>query len=159
MQKTSEWLLSFNTNYHQQIQALLNERKLKTAKTMTLSITGGKGGVGKTSISLKFAKELAGKGYKVLLLDCDTNMSNTAIKLGLPIKNTFFSLVTAQKEFDDCLYKEGNFHLLSACNGSLDLFDQDFRLEEVIIDIINTHEKDYDFVLLDCPAGLSRACC
>jgi len=156
MQKTSEWLLSFNTNYHQQIQALLAERKSKAKKTMTLSITGGKGGVGKTSISLKFGKELAKLGHKVLLLDCDTNMSNTAIKLGLPLKNTFYSLVSAQKQFDECLHKDGNFHLLSACNGSIDLFDNDFRLEEVIIDIINTHEKEYDFILLDCPAGLSR---
>ena len=41
-----------------------------------------------------------------------------------------------KKEFDECLYKDNNFHLLSACNGSVDLFDANFKFEELIIDII-----------------------
>lgn len=156
MSKTSEWLVSFNSNYQKHINSLINDRKTETRSTMTISITGGKGGVGKTSVSLRLAKDLARLGSKVLLIDCDYNLSNTAIKLGLPIQNTFYSLVTAEKEFDECLYKDGNFHLLSACNGSLDLFDTNFRLEELIIDVINEHGNDYDYVLLDCPAGLLR---
>lgn len=156
MQKTSEWLQSFNSHSQQQIQSLLAERKAKNNKTITVSITGGKGGVGKTSISLKMAKELARIGYKTLLIDCDYNLANTALKLGLPIQNTFYDLVTAQKSFDECLYKDGHFHLLSACNGSIELFESQLKLEEIIIDIINTHEQEYDFILLDCPAGVTR---
>jgi flagellar biosynthesis protein FlhG len=135
---------------------LVSERKLAEEKTTTISVTGGKGGVGKTSVSLKLAKELAAQGERVLLIDCDYNLSNTSIKLGLPVANTFYELVSAQKEFSDCLYKDGNFHLLSACNGSIDLFDAEFKLEQIIIDIIHAHEKEYDFILLDCPAGLLR---
>lgn len=156
MQKTSEWLLSFNSHSQQQIQSLLAERKAKNNKTVTVSITGGKGGVGKTSISLKMAKELARAGHKTLLIDCDYNLANTALKLGLPIQNTFYDLVTAQKPFNECLYKDGHFHLLSACNGSIELFETQLKLEEIIIDIINTHESEYDFILLDCPAGVNR---
>jgi len=156
MQKTSEWLMSFNSRNHHQIQSLLAERKAKNNKTVTVSITGGKGGVGKTSISLKLAKELAASGFKTLLIDCDYNLANTSLKLGLPIRNTFFDLVTAQKEFSECLHKDNNFHLLSACNGSLELFESQLKLEEIIIDIITTHEKEYDFILLDCPAGITR---
>lgn len=156
MHKTSEWLFSFNSQKSQIQSYLTDKRQEKNSKTVTVSITGGKGGVGKTSISVKLAKELAQNNFKVLLIDCDTNLANTAIKLGLPLSNNFYSLVTAEKEFDECLYKENTFHLLSACNGSIDLFDTDFRLEDVIIDIINCHGKDYDFVLLDCPAGLLR---
>jgi flagellar biosynthesis protein FlhG len=157
MQKASEWLFSFNTQNEEQIQAFLADKKqLLNSQTVTISITGGKGGVGKTSVSVKMAKELADMEFKVLLIDCDTNLANTAIKLGLPISNSFYSLVAAEKSFDECLHKDGSFHLLSACNGSVDLFDTDFRLEDVIVDIINTHKKDYDFILLDCPAGLLR---
>lgn len=156
MEKASEWLLSFNTQESRHVKHLIDQRKEKFNKTVTASITGGKGGVGKTSISLKISKELSNLGFKVLLVDCDTNLSNTAIKLGLPLTNTFFSLVSAQKTFDECLHKENNFHLLSACNGSLDLFDSSLNIEEIIIDIINTHEKEYDFIFLDCPAGLNK---
>ena len=141
MRKTSEWLLSNNTQYHKQIKDLLDSRKNKREKSVTVSVTGGKGGVGKTSVSLKLSKELAKQGHKVLLIDCDYNLSNTALKLGLPITNTFYDLVSANKNFDECLHIDGNFNLLSACNGSLDLFDASFRIEEVIIDIINTHEN------------------
>lgn len=157
MEKTSEWLLSFNSSYHRQVQALIQERKHSFNKTVTVSVTGGKGGVGKTSIALKFAKELSKQGHKTLLVDCDYNLSNTAIRLGLPLDNSnFYSLLTARKSFSDCLHKEGNFHLLSACNGDLDLFDSKLRLEELIIDIITEHESEYDFILLDCPAGLTK---
>lgn len=157
MQKTSEWLLSFNSSYHRQVQALIQERKNSFKKSVTVSFTGGKGGVGKTSIALKFSKELSNQGFRVLLIDCDYNLSNTAIRLGLPLNNSnFYSLLTAQKSFEECLHIEGNFHLLSACNGDLDLFESTLRLEELIIDIINEHEADYDFIMLDCPAGITK---
>lgn len=156
MTKTSDWLISFNSSYQRHIHNLLSERQSSPEKTTTISITGGKGGVGKTSVSLKMAKELSAAGQKVLLIDCDYNLSNTSIKLNLPLTNTFYELVTSQKTFDECLHKEGNFHLLSACNGSVDLFDTTFKSEEIIIDIINEHESEYDFILLDCPAGIQR---
>ncbi len=156
MSKTSEWLVSFNSNYQKHIEGIISERKKSRREMMTISVTGGKGGVGKTSVSLKIAKDLADSGAKVLLIDCDYNLSNTAIKLGLPIQNTFYSLVTAEKQFDECLYKDGSFHLLSACNGSLDLFDSQFKLEELIIDVVNEHGHEYDYIVLDCPAGLQR---
>ncbi len=152
MHKTSEWLFSYNS------EAAPDDKKLTSSKAQTISITGGKGGVGKTSISLKLSRELVDQGYKVLLIDCDTNLSNTAIKLGLPIENKFYSLVTAQSSFDDCLYKDGRFHLLSASNGCLELFDSSLKIEEIIIDILNEHENEYDYVLLDCPAGLQKEC-
>lgn len=157
MKKTSEWLISFSSYSDKQIQELITERKENLHQvSTTISITGGKGGVGKTSVSLKLAKELSHRGNRVLLIDCDYNLSNTSIKLGLPVSNTFYSLVSAEKSFDECLYKDGDFHLLSACNGSIELFDSNFRLEEVVIDIISEHENEYDYILLDCPAGLLR---
>jgi flagellar biosynthesis protein FlhG len=156
MHKTSEWLLSFTTgksaanNVNPQ-QALKNFRPC-----VKIAVTGGKGGVGKTSISLKAAKELARAGHRTLLIDCDSNLSNTAIKLGLPLDNKFEKLLSAELCFEDCLIRQGNFHLLPACNGSLDLFESKLQLDEIIIDIIASHEHEYDFILLDCPAGLSR---
>lgn len=163
MQKTSEWLLSFNsaqTDTAAYIQDLKNnhlyQRTPNYPRAKTISVTGGKGGVGKTSVAVKMARELAEIGYRVLLLDCDYNLANTAIKLGLPISDSFYALLSAEKTFDECLYKEGRFHLLAACNGSLELFENKLPLDQIIIDIINSHEYEYDYILLDCPAGLSR---
>lgn len=142
----SDWLVSQNKY----------SSKKTSQKAKTISVTAGKGGVGKTSVAVKMAKIMASQGYKVLLLDCDTNLSNTVVKLGLPITNYFYELISAQREFDDCLHKDGNLHLLAACNGSIDMFNRSLEVDRLIIDILVNHEKDYDYIILDCPAGITK---
>lgn len=153
MDKASEWLLSHSSS----TQSKRAKRSSgESHRTYKISITGGKGGVGKTSVALKTAQELSNMGYKTLLIDCDSNLSNTAIKLGLPLEQKFWKLLSAELSFDECLIKKGDFHLLPACNGSVDLFETKLNFDEVMIDIISAHEDEYDFILLDCPAGLSK---
>ncbi len=142
----SDWLVSQNKY----------QSKKTSLKAKTISVTAGKGGVGKTSVAVKMAKLMAQSGYKVLLLDCDTNLSNTVVKLGLPITNYFYELISAQREFDDCLHKDGNLHLLSGCNGNIDLFNKTLEVDRIIIDILVNHERDYDYIILDCPAGITK---
>lgn len=155
MHKTTEWLLSFTSEQSRlSPSSHLSNREFRPCRK--ISITGGKGGVGKTSIALKAAQELARSGHRTLLIDCDSNLSNTAIKLGLPVDNKFEKLLSAEISFEECLIQRGNFHLLPACNGSLELFENKLHLDEIIIDIISSHEHEYDFILLDCPAGLGK---
>lgn len=149
-----EWLLSQNSNF----EDLKNNYSVnKQAKT--IAISSGKGCFGKTSVAIKLAKVLVEKGEKVLLIDCDYNLSNTAVKLCFPLENKFYELLTSEVSFDEAIHKDGNFHLLSACNGHLDLFDNSNGLENLIIDIISVHGKDYDSIVLDCPAGLTKEIC
>lgn len=154
MHKTSEWLLSFRSNQSKSFNP--SQRIDRFQPCSKISITGGKGGVGKTSIALKTAQELAKSGYRTLLIDCDSNLSNTAIKMGLPLDNKFEKLLSAELAFEDCLIQNGNFHLLPACNGSVEVFETKLRFDQIVIDIMNSHEHEYDFILLDCPAGVSR---
>ncbi|MBL6988392.1 MAG: AAA family ATPase [Bacteriovoracaceae bacterium] len=141
-----DWLLSQNSY-----------SSSTSKKATTISITSGKGGVGKTSVAIKLSIMLAKQGKKTLLLDCDYNMSNTHVKLDLPPSNSFYSLVTAQKSFDECVYKDGLFHLLSGCNGNVELFENGVELDKLVIDIIQEHEHEYDYILLDCPAGITKS--
>lgn len=154
MKNAQKWLLSqnsFNEN-----STSYDDVRLNQGKAITISVASGKGGVGKTSISLKLSKMLASTGYKVLLIDCDTNLSNTALKLGLPINNDFELLMRSVKTFDECLYKEGKFHLLSACNGSTELFETDKNHEKFLIDVLVKAENKYDYIILDSPAGIAK---
>ncbi len=155
MHKTTEWLLSFSSE--KSLKAPTRSLMTDGFKPCTkISITGGKGGVGKTSIALKTAQQLALAGFRTLLIDCDSNLSNTAIKLGLPLDNKFEKLLSAEAAFEEVLIQNGNFHLLPACNGSIELFESKLNFSEIIIDIISSHEYEYDYILLDCPAGVSR---
>lgn len=153
MHKTSEWLQSFSSS-----EKTTKSRSLSDFEPcVKIAVTGGKGGVGKTSIALKTAKELALAGHRTLLIDCDSNLSNTAIKLGLPMDNKFEKLISGEANFEECLIIQGNFHLLPACNGSIEVFESKLAFDEIIIDIIQGHEHEYDYIILDCPAGISAS--
>jgi len=154
MQKTSDWLMSFSTGQRLNARPAL---PLSTPSFCTkVSITGGKGGVGKTSVALKFARELAALGQRVLLIDADTNLSNTAIKLGLPLGDGFWKLLSGEQSFEATVIRREGFDLLPACNGNVELFESKIAYDELLIEIIAAHEQDYDWVLIDCPAGLGR---
>src|SRR3989339_252181 len=148
----SQWLLG-NNRY---AGAVAKEPAVNWRNCKTISVTGGKGGVGKTSVSIKVAKLLAEAGNKVLLIDCDYNLSNTHIELGLPLSNNIYSFVVKQVPFEECLYKDGNFHLLSGCNGDVELFSNGLDLDKIVINILIEQERNYDYIVLDCPAGIAQ---
>ncbi|MAF78516.1 MAG: hypothetical protein CME60_10155 [Halobacteriovoraceae bacterium] len=151
----AQWLLSHHSGFNPGENANF-EFKRKDRKTKTIAISSGKGGVGKTSVAIKMAKMLVDRGEKVLLIDCDYNLSNTAVKLGIPLDSKFYDLFVNNIEFSEAVYKDGNFHLLSACNGNIDLFERSVGIENLIVDILETHKDEYDSIILDCPAGLNK---
>lgn len=145
---TQEWLLSHT-------KAL--DGKSRSKNTKVISVASGKGGVGKTTISLKLSQVLATRGHKVLLLDTDINLSNTFVKLGLPLSDKFYELISSQTKFEDCIVKYNGVDILPGCNGNWDLCTLSEKIDEFIIDIIEQHKNSYDYVLLDSPAGISQS--
>lgn len=148
--RAEEWLLSQNKF----VKA--SDKKIKNQPAMTISVTSGKGGVGKTSISALLGKKLADKGFKVLLVDCDYNLSNLGIKFGLPIVNDASSWLESASSLDEVVTKQGKLHLLPACNGHMDLYDNPVHLDSVVIQILVAAERRYDFVITDCAAGINK---
>lgn len=66
---------------------ILNAIHKKEFKTPVLGVTGGKGGVGKTTVAVNLAVALADMGYRIALADADVDAPNAAILLGLPLQN------------------------------------------------------------------------
>ena len=120
---------------------LLSQKATLPKVAKKIGFLSGKGGVGKTSIAVKTSCLLSKWGYRVLLLDCDYNLSNGVVKLGLPVNENFYSLLTSEKSFQDCLHKEGSLHILSGCNGNLKIFENKLKFEKIIMDIIASHER------------------
>ena len=154
-ENVGEWLLSQN-RFEKNKKTLPFQSAKRLKGTKSISLTSGKGGVGKTSVALKMAKMLADGGYRVLLLDCDFNLSNTSLKLGAPLNDSFEYYLKGEKKFEECLHCSGNFHLLSASNGNIELFEKQSDFSRDVIDLLVKHESFYDFVIMDSPAGLSR---
>jgi flagellar biosynthesis protein FlhG len=121
-----------------------------------IAVTGAKGGVGKTSIAVKLGIEFSRLGKKVLLIDCDYNLSNVMQKLSIPPTNDFSDLINFKKNIYDCLIKKGSFHLLPSSCGNIDFLQNKNHVYNFISEIINEYKKNYDYLILDCPPGLDE---
>ncbi len=141
-----DWLMSYRQDQHGLFQK----------KAVKIAVTSGKGGVGKTSVSLLLARVIANLGKRVLLVDCDFNLSNTLVKLGLPLNDNFYSLLAGERPFEECIIKDKKFHLLAGCNGNVNLVEDSFKIDQFILSMIAEKEHVYDFIIFDSPAGVDK---
>lgn len=85
----------------------------------TLAITGGKGGVGKTSVALNLSLTLAREGYRVLLLDGDTDLANVSIMLGRYPERTLANVMANECSLRDVIMEsEWGLHIIPGASGS-----------------------------------------
>jgi MinD superfamily P-loop ATPase len=68
-------------------QEIITAIHRKNFMTPVIGVTGGKGGVGKTTVAVNLAEALTDKGYKVALADADVDAPDAAILLSLPLEN------------------------------------------------------------------------
>lgn len=119
-----------------------------------ISMTSGKGGVGKTTMTCNLAVSLATSGYRVLILDGDIGMANVDIFFGVRAKKTIKDLLDGAP-INDCLTKLiQNVDLLAGGSGLHELMNMNsFERREIVQQIQSLHFK-YDYVLIDTAPGL-----
>lgn len=112
-------------------------------------IASGKGGVGKTSITICLGKALSQLGKKVLLIDCDT-LRSIDILLGADetIVYNWGDVIRNSCTVEDALYKTGELDLMSCPKDYMGVNIK--NMKELIFKI----DGLYDYILLDSPAGL-----
>lgn len=122
-----------------------------------ISISSGKGGVGKSNFSINFALNLIKKGYKVAIIDADVGLGNIEILLGIEVKNTISDLIVGDKEITEIL-GEGPLGL-KIISGGKGLQELDNMTEENIAKVLEgvaRLENLVDFILIDTGAGISQ---
>ncbi len=120
-------------------------------------ITSGKGGVGKTTTSANIGSALAKNGKSVVLIDTDIGLRNLDLLLGLEnrIVYTLVDVVEERCKLKQALVKDKknpNLCLLAAAQTR----DKSAVSAEQLKKITEKLKKDYDFVLVDCPAGIEQ---
>jgi len=78
-------------NFQSEIIAAYHEKKFQTS---VIGVTGGKGGVGKTTVAVNIACALADMGHKVALVDADVDAPNAAILLGMALEKSVDVFIT-----------------------------------------------------------------
>lgn len=137
----------------------LNEKDKKgeTMSGRVIVITSGKGGVGKTTTNANIGTALARAGKKVVMIDTDLGLRNLDLLLGLEnrIVYTIVDVVEERCKLKQALVKDKknpNLCLLAAAQTR----DKTAVTEEQLKDICEELKKDFDFILVDCPAGIEQ---
>jgi len=120
-------------------------------------ITSGKGGVGKTTTSANIGTALAKSGMKVVLIDTDIGLRNLDLLLGLEnrIVYTIVDVVEERCKLKQALVKDKknpNLCLLAAAQTR----DKSALNADQLKDICDKLKEDFDYVLIDCPAGIEQ---
>ena len=120
-------------------------------------ITSGKGGGGKTTTNANIGTALAKAGNKVVMIDTDLGLRNLDLLLGLEnrIVYTIVDVVEKRCKLKQALVKDKknpNLCLLAAAQTR----DKTAVSEEQLKEICEQLQKDYDFILVDCPAGIEQ---
>ncbi|NOX33599.1 MAG: MinD/ParA family protein [Deltaproteobacteria bacterium] len=120
-----------------------------------ITITSGKGGVGKTGISLNLSLSLASEGYKVCLFDADLGLANVNILTGIYPKKDLESVISGQFGLNEIIIKDfQGIDIIPGSSGVEKIADltrtQTGTLISAFLDI-----KDYDYFIFDTSAGIS----
>ncbi|MAK48263.1 AAA family ATPase [Marinobacter sp.] len=124
----------------------------------TIAITGGKGGVGKTSVALNLALTLARQDNRVLLLDGDTDLANVSIMVGLYPRKTLANVMAGECRLEDIILKtDYGLHIVPGASGVQECMDMGPTESLRILRALYNLENRYDYVITDTAAGLQAA--
>ncbi|MDF2986653.1 MAG: ATPase involved in chromosome partitioning [Eubacterium sp.] len=126
----------------------------KRAKVIT--ITSGKGGVGKTSVTSNLAIALSQKGYRVVIIDADLGLSNIDVVFGIVPKYTLLDSINSEKGILDILCDgPNNIKFISGGSGVQELINLDKNTLEAFTANMSLLDHIADYILIDTGAGLS----
>ncbi|ENH97955.1 septum site-determining protein MinD [Gracilibacillus halophilus YIM-C55.5] len=120
-------------------------------------ITSGKGGVGKTTTAANLGTSLALLDKKVCLIDTDIGLRNLDVVLGLENRIIYdiVDVIQEKCKLQQALIKDKRFdclYLLPAAQTS----DKTALTAEGMKQMIDELKQDYDYILIDCPAGIEQ---
>jgi septum site-determining protein MinD len=120
-----------------------------------LVITSGKGGVGKTPTTANVGAALAAAGKRVVLVDADVGLRNLDIVLGLEsrVKHHVLDVLEEKVTLDEALVRDkrnDNLYLLAAAQTR----EKEDVITEQMKALIERLRERFEYVLIDCPAGI-----
>lgn len=131
-------------------------RTKQLALTRVMSITSGKGGVGKTHCSINLAIALARLGKNVLVLDADLGLANVDVMLGLKPQGTLHDVILGSKTLSEIILDgpEG-IAVIPSSSGIQSLCTLSAAERVFLLQEIERVAADFDYLLIDTSAGIS----
>ncbi len=114
-------------------------------------IASGKGGVGKTSICVGLGRALSAAGKRVLLIDCDC-LRSLDLLTGVTEKMVynFGDVIFGRCDFEQAVYENEGLSVVTCPESYENISDYSMTW------FVRKNESNYDYILLDAPAGIDR---
>lgn len=139
------------TNLRQKVQEVQ-----ESSNARVIAVTSGKGGVGKTSLSVNLAMEMAKLGKKVVVFDADFGLANVEVMLGIRPVYNLLDLIHNNKTMPDIITKGPmGIGFVSGGSGVSELASLDKNSIKLLISEMIKLDKMYDIVIIDTGAGIT----
>jgi flagellar biosynthesis protein FlhG len=139
---------------------LLNNTRMDglAQPVQVIAITGGKGGVGKTSVAVNLATALAKLKRRVVLLDGDLGLANADVFLGLSPRYTLAHVLSGERTLDEVIIDAPQgFQLIPAAAGAADLAQLGVAEHVGLVRAFSALAARLDVLIIDTAAGLSHS--
>lgn len=141
-------------SWFDQASGLRNMQRSTVAKVV--AVTGGKGGVGKTNITLNTAVALAQMGKKVLVLDADLGLGNADVLLGLRVEHNISHVLSGECTLDQILVEGPHgIKIVPAASGTQKMVELSQVEHAGLVRAFSEMQQQCDVLLVDTAAGIS----
>lgn len=149
-------IISNIKNKNAQVQ-VAPERDMSRRNSRVITVTSGKGGVGKTNIAVNLGITLSEYGFKVIILDADFGLANIDVLFGIVPQYTLLDVINNKRNILEIL-TEGpkNIKFISGGSGVEQLAKLDKIQLDKFIENIGLLDKLADFIIIDTGAGVSE---
>lgn len=132
-------------------------RRLANPKPVkVVAVSGGKGGIGKTNVSVNLALAMANEGKRVMLLDADFGLANIDVLLGLHPTANLSHVLKGDVSLDDIIVQgPGGVRIVPASSGLREMSELSDAQHAGIISAFSELSHDVDTLIIDTAAGIS----
>lgn len=131
-------------------------RPMNMRPIRVISVTSGKGGVGKTNIVANIAVMLQKAGHRVLVLDGDFGLANLNIVMGLEAGHTIYDVISGEKDINDIMLTGPHgVRLIPASSGIFRMTQLSIAEKTVFMERLEAAPVPFDVLLIDTGAGIN----
>lgn len=121
-----------------------------------IAVTSGKGGVGKTSLSVNLAIMLSRMGKRVVVFDADFGLANVEVMLGIRPRFNLLDVIHNEKRIEEIITEGPNkIGFISGGSGVSELATLDSESIKLLISELTKLDTMYDVVIIDTGAGIT----
>ncbi len=133
-------------------------RAVNPGPVQVIAVTGGKGGVGKTSVSVNLATALATTGRRVMLLDGDLGLANVDVFLGISPRHTMAHVFSGERALEEIIVESADgVQVIPGASGVAEMANLSATDHLNLVQAFSSLSARVDTLIVDTSAGISHS--